>query len=325
MQVDYIFRLLILVVSVTNFFAEEFTGIYKTEGWLETDHFGSGFHYIPDRIKPNIWVRVFKYDGAISEVVGIPNNNAVGRHANWSNVNWSDTNNKTMTGGDYHRLIQRIDFTQPLGKVSKGSTQCSGGRCYGDWLNNENIWDYSKKDYLDKNGVSFLKLSNNMNGKIRTRYRFQIYVEDNTGIWWKDASGKYDMATHNSNEKGTTEYYPLRDVVFRITESSTGVPDEIEVEQSAGHELYIRKSVWEDKSRPDDFDKRLQSIDSQFVNGRLVYNFSHNHQFRKAVDYIVSIQAVDIHGNDRLLRFPMKMSPVGAMEIRNSASEGSRN
>ena len=326
MQVNNIFKLLILLLSISNCFVEEdYTGFYKTEAWLETDHFGSGFHFIPDRTKPNIWVRVFKYDGAISEVVGIPNNNAVGRHANWSNVNWSDQNNKIMNGGDYHRLIQRIDFAQPLGMVAKGSTQCGGGRCYGDWLDNEDIWDHATKDYLDKDGVSFLKLSDKMNGKIRTRYRFQIYVEDNTSAWFKDAAGKYDLATHESNNDGTRQYYPLKDVVFRITESTTGVPNEIDVEQSAGHELYIRKSVWEDKSRPDDFDVLSQPAGARWVNGRLVYNFSHNHQFRKAVDYIVSIQAIDIHGNDRLLRFPMKMSPVGAMEIRNSASDGKRN
>ena len=309
-----------------NCFSEnDYTGRKTTEAWLETDHFGSGFHFVPDRSKPNIWVRIFKYDGAISEVVGIPNNNAVGRHANWSNVNWSDQNNKIMNGGDYHRLIQRIDFNKPLGRVAKGSTKCGGGRCYGDWLDNEDIWDHAKKDYLDKDGKSFLKLSDKMNGKIRTRYRFQIYVEDNTGTWLKDASGKYDHETHESNKEGTKQYYPLKDVVFRITESTTGVPDEIDVEQSAGHELYIRKSVWEDKSRADDFYVHSQPADSRWVNGRLVYNFSHNHQFRKAVDYIVSIQAIDIHGNDRLLRFPMKMSPVGAMEIRNSASDGKRN
>ena len=113
--------------------------------------------------------------------------------------------------------------------------------------------------------------------------------------------------------------------MFRVTESSTGLPDEIDVEQSIGHELYIRKSVWEDKSRPDDFDVLSQPNDARWVNGRLVYNFSHNHQFRKATDYIISIQAIDIHGNDRLLRFPMKMSPVGGMEIRNSSSDGKRN
>ena len=274
MQVDNIFKLLILLLSISNCFVEEdYTGFYKTEAWLETDHFGSGFHFIPDRTKPNIWVRVFKYDGAISEVVGIPNNNAVGRHANWSNVNWSDQNNKIMNGGDYHRLIQRIDFAQPLGMVAKGSTQCGGGRCYGDWLDNEDIWDHATKDYLDKDGVSFLKLSDKMNGKIRTRYRFQIYVEDNTGAWFKDASGKYDLATHESNNDGTRQYYPLKDVVFRITESTTGVPNEIDVEQSAGHELYIRKSVWGDKSRPDDFDIRSQPTDAHTVNEQACIQF----------------------------------------------------
>ena len=36
---------------------------------------------------------------------------------------------KIMNGGDHHRLIQRIDFTQTLGRINKGSTR---GGSYGD-------------------------------------------------------------------------------------------------------------------------------------------------------------------------------------------------
>ncbi len=325
MLVEQILKLLILLISLSNCFSEEITGYFKTEAWLETDHFGSGFHFIPDRSRPNIWIRVFKYDGAVSEVVGLPNNNTVGRHSNWQDVNWNDENNQMMSGGDYHRLIQRIDFNLPLGQVNPGSTSCGGGRCYGDWLNNDAVWDYSIKDYLDNKGLSFLKVSNKMNGKIRTRYRFQIYIEDNTGAWYKDASRGYDLGTHQSNSNGTKQYYPLKDVVFRITEGSTDLAIEKDPSQSTNHEVYIRKSVWEDKSRPDDFDIRSTPTNSRWVNGRLVYNFSHNHQFRRATDYLISVHAIDIHGNDRVLRFPMKMSPVGTVNIQNSTSEGHRN
>ena len=51
---------------------ENITNFRKTEGWLETDHFGSGYHLVPDYIKPNIWIKAFKYDGAVGDVAGLP-------------------------------------------------------------------------------------------------------------------------------------------------------------------------------------------------------------------------------------------------------------
>lgn len=316
MQIVNILKIIILFLLITFSWGEQITGYFKTEGWLETDHFGSGFVIVPDRTRPNIWVRVFKFDGAQSDVIGLPNNNSVGRHADWSKINWDDPQNQIMRGGDYYRLIKRIDFSGELGKVPSGSTKCSGGRCYGDWLNNDETWDAEINPYNDKNGRSFLKPSNNINGKMRTRYRFQIYVEDNTLVWYRDKNGNYENTTENPDT-----YFPLKDVVFRITTKENATSVERDVTAKENHELYIRKSSWPDKSRPDDFKVKSLPPQSRWVNGKLVYNFSQTHEFRSASDYVVSVHAVDVFGNDRVLRFPLSMSPVGAMKLNDSSTE----
>lgn len=314
MQFVKILSILIFIISPCWVWGKQITGYFKTEGWLETDHFGSGFVLVPDRTRPNIWIRVYKDDGAISEVVGLPNNNSVGRHSNWSGVNFEQPNNQLMKGGDYYRLIKRIDFNAGMGKVD-ASGKCGGGRCYGDWLNDDETWDAELNPYNDKAGASFLKTSDRMNGKIRTRYRFQIYVEDNTSIWYRDANGKYNDDTKPE------PYFPLKDVVFRITTADKATSVERDVTVSDNHEVYIRKSAWEDGSKSNDFKVASMPLQSRWVNGRLVYNFTHAHEFRTASDYIVSVHATDVFGNDRVLRFLLSMSPVGAMDIRDSATE----
>ena len=79
-----IIRLLLFTFSVSLAYSmnlNNITNFFKTEGWLETDHFGSGYHLIEDHMRPNIWMQVFKYDGAVGEVVGLPNNMLVGRNS----------------------------------------------------------------------------------------------------------------------------------------------------------------------------------------------------------------------------------------------------
>lgn len=323
----FIYNTLIAVLFVVSLPAE-ITGYFRTDGWLETDHFGSGYHVVPDRTRPNIWLRAFKYDGAVSEVVGLPNNNITGRHSNWDDpsLNLDLPDNKHLLGGDYFRLVRRIDWSQDLGAVNLSTGKCGSGRCYGDWLNDDPVWDENVKSYKDKDNSSFLQFTNEMNGRIRTRYRFQIYVEDNVAFWYKDANGGYDLDTHKSNPDGTKKYYPFQDVVFRITERSIfDSRPEPAIDDPAGDEFYIRKSEWaSDATQKDDFKIEDAPPEIRWVNGRLVFNFTVFHKFRQPKDYVIQVTAVDKSNNSRTLRVPISMEAVGGLDLQNKASEGSK-
>jgi len=300
------------------------TNFYKTEGWLETDHFGSGYHLVEDHFRPNLWMKVFKYDGAVGEVVGLPNNILAGRSSGFKNG--SSSGIPYPPGGGYDKLMNRIPWETAMDSIDPSSGQCSGsGRCYGDFLNNDEIWSASAADVADKNGDSFFLLSERMNGKARTRYRFQIFVEDNSPYWLKDKDGGYDLAKHEDAPEGTQKYYPLQDVVVRIKELSSFDESTIPaIEDSSEDELYVRKSEWRGQPAPDDFKIEDQPAETRLVNGYPVYNFTVFHSFRKAVDYMVEVTAVDIAGNRRILRIPLSMSPVGALSIQDRASQGKR-
>ena len=296
------------------------TNFRKTEGWLETDHFGSGYHLIEDHMLPNIWMQVFKYDGAVGEVVGLPNNMLVGRNSGFKDPSSSNSYPK---GGGFHQLMQRIPWDTAMATINPSSGKCSGGgRCYGDFLNNEEIWSADGEDVLDRNGNSFFSLSERMNGKARSRYRFQIYVEDNTPYWLKDKDGGYDLSKHENDPSSSARYYPFQDVVVRIREMSQFDGSITALDDSSKDELYVRKSEWKDNSAPDDFKIASQPVENRMVNGYPVYNFTVFHSFRKAVDYLVEVTAVDMAGNRRILRVPLSMDPVGSLSIQDRSSDG---
>ena len=165
---------------------------FMTEGWLESDHAGSGFHLVDNYSKPNIWMRVFRYDTAVSQVVGLPNNETAGSSADWGDS--LDSSNPPMRGGDYYKLLRTVDFDKELAEIQNDGKCSPSGRCYGDWINNELLWSVTVEDYKNKNGESFLGLRDDLQGQKRTRYRFDVFIEDNTPFWFKDKDGNYDLS-----------------------------------------------------------------------------------------------------------------------------------
>ena len=140
---------------------------FMTEGWLESDHSGSGFHLVDDYTKPNIWMRIFRYDTAVSQVVGLPNNETAGSSADWGDS--LDSSNPPMRGGDYYKLLKMVDFSEELAEIQSDGKCSSIGRCYGDWINNDLLWSVTIEDYTNKNGESFLKLEDQMQGQKRKK------------------------------------------------------------------------------------------------------------------------------------------------------------
>ena len=304
--------------QVFNRGSHEKYDFYKTEGWLQTDHAGSGFHLLRDFTRPNIWVRIFKYDDAVSTVVGLPNNVSAGKHVSWDGA--STEENPALKAGDYHRLLERVPFDQELASIDPGSGECSGaGRCYGDWINNDLVWGLDGKNINDKDGHSFFQPE--IDGQQKTRYTFLVYVEDNQAFWYKDKNDGYDLTSDKSEAR---LYFPLSRVIFRITEKSAYNPaldEDLETDYDAydpgGDEFYMHKK---------DADLRVESVptESQIINGRLVYNFQVIHSFQQSSEYVIQIVAEDMERNRRVLRFQMDMHSLGGLHINESSSGGRR-
>ena len=116
----------------------------------------------------------------------------------------------------------------------------SDGRCYGDWINNEELWEdsASKGKYKDKQGKSYLLLqfpgqaNNEPHGASRTRFRFDVFVEDNTPYWLRDSDFQQGSAMseqYNDWDKSDSPaepFYPLKRVVFRITSATSVAADD---------------------------------------------------------------------------------------------------
>jgi hypothetical protein len=289
---------------------------YKTEGWLESDHAGSGFHLIRDQIRPNIWVRVFRYDTAISALAGLPNNLMAGQHIDWGNR--LDTEQNPARDGDFYQLLRRVDFAQNLAVLNPSTGSCQGGgRCYGDWINNDLLWDPEQNDYSDKDGKSFFRFDNEINGKKRTRYRFTIFVEDNLPFWFKDKNHGYDLS---SDRTESILYYPLSRVIVRITDKDNYNPA-IDAAVNPDYNAY--------DSGPDEFFIEKQGEDLQVgkrpeevrrINGKFIFNFQIIHSFRKSTDYWLTVVAIDMEKNRRVLHLPLSMTPLGGIQIQDRSS-----
>ncbi len=312
---------------------------YMTEGWLESDHAGSGFHITDDYIKPNLWIRVFRYDTAVSQVIGIPNNESAGAHAFWDNS--LEEVNPPMRGGDYYKLLQLVDFSEQVATVDSNGECTSMGRCYGDWVNNELLWDIENKDYIGNGGISFLKLDDKLQGQKRTRYRFDIFVEDNTPFWFKDSNGAYDMTkvppaggyhvsaaeTESPIVEENKLYYPIEQAVFRIIEKAKMQSLPAEDASQITWNSYFEDQSWSEyfvHKKGLDFLVENKELQVQRVNGRLVFNFSVFHAFQKKSDYIIQIIAEDHSGNRRALQIPISIERLKGLELRDNASGGQR-
>ncbi len=290
---------------------------YKTEGWLESDHAGSGFHLIRDKVRPNIWVRVFRYDTAVSGLAGLPNNLMAGQHVDWGTR--LDNEENPARGGDFYKLLRRVDFTKNLAFVDPGTGGCQGsGRCYGDWINNDLVWGPDLNDYRDKNGKSFFRFDDQINGKKRTRYRFTIFVEDNLPFWFKDRNLGYDLSSDRSE---SILYYPLSRVIVRITDKdqydpafdSAPNPDYNGYDSSLD-EFYLQKQA-------QDMEVSRRPEETRRINGKLVFNFQIIHSFRKSNEYWLTVVAIDMEENRRVLHVPLSMNPLGGIQIQDRSND----
>lgn len=314
----------------------------QTQGWLEADHAGSGFHMNDDYVKPNIWLRVFRYDTAKSDVAGLPNNETAGNN---DIVDWGTSLagfNPPMRGGDYYKLLKKVDFATNPADIDQTTGQCkASGRCYGDWVNDDLIWDDKVKSYTGKNGEKFLTLNPELNGQKRTRYRIDIFVEDNTPFWFKDKDGAYDFnqipdlvtnadgsydRTAVENRIGDNEmYYPYKNVMFRIaTESKlTSNPVPAEDAGDAAWENYLKDDTWaEYYVVKTEEELRVEDMDLEFrrKNGRLVLNFAVYHAFQQQDDYVMQVIAQDMSLNTRVLQVYLSMDRLKGLQINDKAT-----
>ena len=246
-----------------------------------------------------------------------------------------------MRGGDYYKLLQLVDFNQETATIESNGDCSSSGRCYGDWLNNELLWDSETKDYIGNGGISFLKLEDKMQGQKRTRYRFDIFIEDNTPFWYKDSDGNYDMTkvptaggyhvsaaqTESPIVEENKLYYPIEQAVFRIVEKSKMQSLPAEDASQTTWNSYFEDQSWSEyfvHKKDDALLVENNELLIQRVNGRLVFNFSAFHAFQKKSDYVIQVIAEDHSGNRRALQAPISIERLKGLELRDQASGGQR-
>lgn len=299
---------------------------WKTEAWQEFDYFGAGYHVTWDKIKPNIWVRVKRMDGEVEGLVGIPNNVMAGHAADWS-LTYDPLN-----------LYSRINFSQDVATVDADSGDCSGGgRCYGDWVNNVEVWDggADANKYKDKNGLSFLTLqfpdqgSSDPHGAARTRFRFDVFVEDNTPYWLRDpdyTQGSSESTAYDDWDDPATPaepHYPFKRVIFRVTNSTS--PSSDDDRQPA--DIYYTDR---DSSNPQFADifminnEDINPIEQRVRWGKHVYSFTEFFQFPSEGSFFMEVTAIDMEDNRRTLRIPIDIGRLGGLNLQDKSNEGSR-
>jgi hypothetical protein len=294
---------------------------YRTESWIESDYIGAGFHLSADKIRPNIWVEVHKVDGEISDGIGLPNDSMSG----------GGVNAAFWASRDYEPLIPytRIDYSKSLCALNPDGTasSTSGCRYYGDWINNAELWYDSSPypgnaDFRDKDGRSFLHLREDMHGERATRYRFIINIQDNTPLWFKDPAGGYNLAQAAS----AVEYFPLKKVVFRLTDYSSPPGGSIaDAPLPASDDEDIAKDEYYIIRQGEDF--KLDTIlpAHRMRWGRFVYNFTEYHSFQQEKTYLIQVTAEDMEGNRRTLRVPIHIGTLSGLQIQHKAIQNQRN
>ncbi len=290
---------------------------FKTEMWQENDYLGAGYHISWDRIRPNLWVRVHRVDGEVADTVGLPNNVMAGQYANWS-LTYNRNN-----------LYSRIPG-EDLCAVDPSSGDCTGsGRCYGDWINNEPVWEegLNPGKYEDSQGDSFLILKfpgqgiNNPHGQRRTRFRFDVFVEDNTPYWLRDSSGGY--ADWSNPATPSEPYYPLRRVLFRLTSAAASAPDK----NRRPEDFYFSERDMEKAGDEEIFkinNEQINPIEKRVRWGKHIYSFTEFFAFPSEGQFFLEVSAEDMEGNARTLRVPIMIGKLGGLLLKDRSQESGR-
>jgi hypothetical protein len=290
---------------------------FKTEMWQENDYLGAGYHITWDRIRPNLWVRIHRVDGEVTDTVGLPNNVMAGQYANWNLV--------------YNRnnLYSRIP-DQDLAALDPSSGNCTGsGRCFGDWINNEAVWEegLNPGKYKDSQDQSFLILKfprqgpNAPHGQKRTRFRFDVFVEDNTPYWLRDSSGAYsDWA---SPATPSEPYYPLKRVLFRLTSATSVAVDN----NRRPEDIYFTERDMEKSGDEEVFkinNEQLNPIEKRVRWGKHIYSFTEFFAFPAEGQFFLEVSAEDMEGNARSLRVPIMIGKLGGLQLKDRSEESRR-
>ncbi|MCO4781313.1 MAG: hypothetical protein KC646_03255 [Candidatus Cloacimonetes bacterium] len=309
---------------------------YVTESWMENDYLGAGFHFNFDKIKPNIWVEVTKSDGELIDTVGLPNNVQAGDSV------------KPPTTYDRNKLNSRVP-AGPVATFNEDTGICvADGRCYGDWVNNEDSWQddgsgtypgkYGGK-YTDSAGDSFLQLrfddmaSDDLeHAPKKTRFRFNVFIEDNTPFWLRNDAGSYTGAEDTATP--VVYYFPLQTVTMRLGEwgqgSCSAAPPNDASDDSTFDAFDQRKPGDEAFMRYDaDPAKDLTSFEinndatvpfeKRVIGGKHVFSKAFYHTFQEEKTYCMMVSAQDMGRNRRVLRFPIRIGKQKGVKIHDSS------
>ena len=322
-----ILRFFIVLLLCQTVAAKKKTTIHTfvTEMWKEVDYLGAGYHITWDKIRPNIWVRIRRTDGELSSTVGLPNNVMAGSNANWD-VPYSHNN-----------LYSRLP-DDSLATLSQNGECLSDGRCYGDWINNEELWEdsASKGKYKDKQGKSYLLLqfpgqaNNEPHGASRTRFRFDVFVEDNTPYWLRDSDFQQGSAMseqYNDWDKSDSPaepFYPLKRVVFRITSAtSVAADDERQREDIFYTDRNMEKPGFEDLFKINNLD--INPIEQRIRWGKHIYSVTEFFDFPSEGQFHMEVSATDMEDNRRVLRVPINIEKLRGLKLSNESSDANRN
>ena len=301
------------------------THTFVTEMWKEVDYLGAGYHISWDKIRPNIWVRIRRTDGELSSTVGLPNNVMAGANANWD------------IPYDNNNLYSRLP-NNSLATLNQNGECLSDGRCYGDWINNDELWEESqnKGKYNDKQGKSYLLLqfpgqaTNEPHGASRTRFRFDVFIEDNTPYWLRDSDFQQGSAMseqYNDWDKPDSPaepFYPLKRVVFRITSADSAAPNDNRQREDIFYtDRNMEKSGFEDLFKINNLD--INPIEQRIRWGKHIYSVTEFFDFPSEGQFHMEVSATDMENNRRVLRVPMNIDKLRGLKLNNESSDASRN
>ena len=301
------------------------THTFVTEMWKEVDYLGAGYHITWDKIRPNIWVRIRRTDGELSSTIGLPNNVMAGANANWD-IPYDDNN-----------LYSRLP-DDSLATLNLDGECLSDGRCYGDWINNDELWEESVKPgaYKDSEGKSYLLLQfpgqaiDDPHGASRTRFRFDIFIEDNTPYWLRDPDFQQGSAVSeqyndwDNSESPAEPYYPLKRVVFRITSASSAATNDTRQREDIFYtDRNMEKPGFEDLFKINNLD--VNPIEQRIRWGKHVYSVTEFFDFPSEGQFYMEVSAIDMEDNRRVLRVPINIEKLRGLKLSNESSDATRN
>ena len=308
---------LVLIATSCGWAGKKKTTVHTflTEQWQESDYLGAGYHVQWDKIRPNIWMRVHRVDGEVADTVGLPNNVLAGQGAEW-NISYNRNN-----------LYSRIPV-QDVASIDPTSGKCSSaGRCYGDWVNDELTWEESRNPgkYKDSSGDSFLLLKfpgqvdGEAHGPKKTRFRFDVFLEDNTPYWLRSASADYN--DWENQDTLAEPHYPFKWVTFRVTTATQPA----ETNQPRADDIFftVRNSEV-DKSVFKINDERVNPIEKRVRWGKHIYGFTESFDFPREGEFFVEINVEDMEKNQRNLRVPILIEALGGLQLRNQNTDSKK-